>query len=42
MNLCENIFADVHSCANLYLNIKEQNSNWRQGFEELAYCAFNR
>jgi hypothetical protein len=38
-NLCENIFANVHTCSNLYLNTKEQNSKGRQGFERLAYCA---
>jgi len=38
-NLCENIFADIHTCSNLYLNTKEQISKGRQGFEELAYCA---
>lgn len=37
--LCENIFADVHICSNLYLNIKEQISKGRQGFDELACCA---
>jgi len=31
-NLCENIFANVHTCSNLYLNTKEQNSKGRQGF----------
>jgi len=38
-NLCENIFANVHACSNLYLNTKEQNSKGRQGYERLAYCA---
>ena len=38
-NLCENIFADVHTCSNLYLNTKEQISKGRQGFEGLARCA---
>jgi len=38
-NLCENIFANIHNCSNLYLNTKEQNSKRRQGFERLAYCA---
>lgn len=38
-NLCENIFADVHTCSNLHLSAKEQNSKGRQGFEELACCA---
>ena len=38
-NLCENIFASVHTCSNLYLNTKEQNSKGRQGFESLACCA---
>jgi len=38
-NLCENIFADVHTCSNLYLNTKEQNSKRRQGFDRLGRCA---
>gem|GEM_PF-822448 len=38
-NLCENIFAIVHNCSNLYLNTKEQNSKGRQGFERIACCA---
>jgi len=37
-NLCENIFANVHTCSNLYLNTNEQISKGRQGFEELACC----
>lgn len=38
-NLCENIFANVHTCSNLYLSTKEQISKGRQGFERLACCA---
>jgi len=38
-NLCENIFADIHTCSNLHLGAKEQNSKGRQDFKELAYCA---
>lgn len=38
-NLCENIFADVHTCSILHLGAKEQNSKGRQGFGGLAYCA---
>lgn len=38
-NLCENIFADVHTCSNLHLNTKEQNSKGRQGFHRLGFCA---
>jgi hypothetical protein len=38
-NLCENIFADVHICSNLYLSTKEQNSKGRQGFDRLGLCA---
>lgn len=38
-NLCENIFADVHTCSNLHMSAKEQNSKGRQGFEELLICA---
>jgi hypothetical protein len=38
-NLCENIFADVHTCSILQLIAKEQNSKGRQAFEELLYCA---
>ena len=38
-NLCENIFADVHSCSNLHNSTKEQNSKRRHGFDELLYCA---
>lgn len=38
-NLCENIFADVHTCSNLHMSAKEQNSKGRQGYEELACCA---
>jgi hypothetical protein len=37
-NLCENIFADVHTCSNLHLGAKEQNSKGRQGFEKLEFC----
>lgn len=37
-NLRENIFADVHSCSNLHLSAKEQNSKVRQDYEKLAYC----
>lgn len=37
-NLCENIFANVHTCSNLYLNTKEQNSKGRQGFNRLVCC----
>jgi len=33
-DLCENIFADVHTCSNLRF-AKEQNSKGRQGFDEL-------
>ena len=35
-NLCENIFADVHTCSNLHLGAKEQNSKGRQGFDRLV------
>lgn len=38
-NLCENIFADIHTCSNLYLNTKEQNLKRRQGSEWIACCA---
>jgi len=38
-NLCENIFADVHTCPNLHLGAKEQNSKGRQCFDGLACCA---
>jgi len=38
-NLCENIFADVHTYSILLLGAKEPNSKGRQGFEELADCA---
>ena len=38
-NLCENIFANVHTCSNLHLGAKEQNSKGRQCFERLACCA---
>lgn len=38
-NLCENIFADVHTCSNLHWGAKEQNSKGRQGFGEVACCA---
>jgi len=38
-NLCENIFADVHTCSNLDKSAKEQNSKGRQGFDELLCCA---
>jgi len=37
--LCENIFAAIHTCSNLHLGAKEQNSKGRQGFDELACCA---
>ena len=37
-NLCENIFANIHTCSNLHLSAKEQNSKGRQGFEGLACC----
>lgn len=37
-NLCENIFANVHTCSNLHLGAKEQNSKGRQCFERLACC----
>ena len=37
--LCENIFANVHTCSNLYLSTKEQNSKGRQCFESLSCCA---
>ncbi len=39
-NLRENIFADVHTCSNLHLGAKEQNSKRRQDFEALAYCPY--
>jgi len=38
-NLCENIFANVHTCSNLYLSTKEQISKGRQVFGRLACCA---
>jgi len=38
-NLCENIFANVHTYSNLHLGAKEQNSKGRQGFEESVHCA---
>jgi hypothetical protein len=38
-NLCENIFADVHTCPILKLIAKEQNSKGRQGFVELLCSA---
>ena len=37
-NLCENIFAAVHTYSNLYLDIKEQISKGRQGFEKVTCC----
>ncbi len=41
-NLCENIFAYVHTCSNLHLGAKKQNSKGQQGFEGLTCCILNR
>ena len=38
-NLCENIFANVHTCSNLHLGAKEQNSKGRQDFDKLVCYA---
>jgi hypothetical protein len=38
-NLCENIFTNIHTCSNLHLSAKEQNSKGRQGFNWLVCCA---
>jgi len=38
-NLCENIFAHIHTCSYLHLGAKEQNSKGRHDFETLVRCA---